>query len=88
MPPEILDEFTNLDVSRQRKYQLRKRKQGKCVICGEPANGYRRHARKETKQPFYCEKHRQAANIRQREYERSRLGCVSRLKEAESYHFG
>ena len=33
----ILDEFTNLPISRQRKYQLRKRKARRCVICGQPA---------------------------------------------------
>lgn len=30
----INDKFTNLPVSRQRKYQLRKRAAGKCEICG------------------------------------------------------
>lgn len=88
MPAEIIDEFTKLNVSRQRKWQLRKRRDRKCVICGEPANGFRRHARMETKQPFYCEKHRQAGNVRQREYARSRLGCVGRQTDAESYQFG
>lgn len=35
----INDEFKNLNVSRQRKYQLRKKKQGKCVICGKNSHG-------------------------------------------------
>ena len=30
----LQDEFTALPVSRQRKWQLRKRKEGRCVICG------------------------------------------------------
>jgi hypothetical protein len=33
----IQDEFKNRNLSRQRKYQLRKRKQGKCPICGQPS---------------------------------------------------
>jgi hypothetical protein len=32
----IKDEFTNLRVSRQRKYQLRMRRDGRCTKCGEP----------------------------------------------------
>lgn len=34
---KIKDKFTNLPVSRQRKYQLRKKRAGMCVLCGEPA---------------------------------------------------
>jgi hypothetical protein len=33
----ILDEFTALPVSRQRKWQLRRRKEGRCLICGTAA---------------------------------------------------
>jgi len=33
----IRDEFTYKPISRQRKYQLRKRKQGRCIICGDKA---------------------------------------------------
>jgi len=33
----IEDEFTNLQISRQRKYQLRKQRDKKCTECGEPA---------------------------------------------------
>lgn len=29
----IQDQFTNLDISKQRKYQLRKRARGLCIIC-------------------------------------------------------
>jgi len=31
----IHDEFTELDISRQRRYQLRKKKLGLCTICGK-----------------------------------------------------
>jgi hypothetical protein len=34
--PAIIDQFTNLVVSRQRKYQLRNINEGKCCICGNP----------------------------------------------------
>lgn len=33
----INDEFSNLDVSRQRKYQLRMAKKGRCIKCGSRA---------------------------------------------------
>lgn len=34
---EIQDEFTHRkDISRQRKYQLRNKKEGKCIRCGLP----------------------------------------------------
>lgn len=33
----IQDEFTNLSISRQRKYQLRMARDGRCTKCGQPA---------------------------------------------------
>lgn len=76
MPIEIIDEFTQLNVSRQRKYQLRRRKQKKCVICGDPAI---------TK--FHCEVHRQKVNVISRESMRQRHGLNRRFEGAESYSF-
>ena len=35
----IQDEFTQLKVSRQRKWQLRKRVEGRCAVCGATAAG-------------------------------------------------
>jgi hypothetical protein len=32
----IQDELTHLAISRQRKYQLRKKRDGRCTVCGEP----------------------------------------------------
>ena len=32
----IIDEFTDLPVSKQRKRQLRARRDGKCISCGKP----------------------------------------------------
>lgn len=40
------DEFSKLPVSRQRKYQLRRIKEGKCPECGAPTGGN-----------YLCEKH-------------------------------
>lgn len=37
MRSRIKDEFTDLRVSRQRKYQLRKRRDSRCTECGDPA---------------------------------------------------
>lgn len=37
MRKAIKDEFTSLPVSRQRKYQLRMKKQRRCTLCGERA---------------------------------------------------
>lgn len=31
----IQDKYASLDVSRQRKYQLRQRDAGKCITCGK-----------------------------------------------------
>jgi hypothetical protein len=32
---KIQDEFTNRPISRQQKWQLRRAKEGRCVICGD-----------------------------------------------------
>ena len=37
MRKRIKDEFTHLSVSRQRKYQLRMKRDRRCTECGEPA---------------------------------------------------
>jgi len=37
MRKRIQDQFTNLPISRQRKYQLRMQQQGRCTECGEAA---------------------------------------------------
>jgi hypothetical protein len=37
MRTRIQDEFTELPISRQRKYQLRMQRDGRCTECGEPA---------------------------------------------------
>ncbi len=37
MRNSIIDEFTNLPISRQRKYQLRMQRDKRCTECGQPA---------------------------------------------------
>ncbi len=34
----IEDDLTNIDISRQRKYQIRNMRKGLCIICGEQAH--------------------------------------------------
>ncbi len=56
MRKPIVDEFTDLPVSRQRKYQLRMQRDKRCTECGEPAARGSR-----------CLKHLVKARERQRE---------------------
>jgi phosphoribosyl-dephospho-CoA transferase len=37
MKGQILDEFTDMPISRQRKYQLRMQRDQRCTVCGQPA---------------------------------------------------
>jgi hypothetical protein len=62
---KIIDEFTKLPISRQQKWQLRRAKEGRCVICGEP---------KAT--AWHCLKHA----IANREWARKYSGSVRRNK--------
>lgn len=59
MPRPIKDEFTPLLVSRQRKWQLRRTRDGFCPICGQ----------KPEKAASYCAKHADAhAEIQRKRY--------------------
>lgn len=70
MRPPIKDQFTHLKVSRQRKYQLRKARDKRCIICGEPSvTGSR------------CLEHL----IQARERQRKRLGLKRRHKGSLTY---
>jgi hypothetical protein len=64
MPRIIEDAFTHLDISRQRRYQLRMESAGRCRICGE----------KTGEGSPYCEKHRKA----QTGYDQERRGPAVR----------
>jgi len=71
--PEIVDEFTNLPVSRQRKWQLRKMAAGGCRICGQAAIS-----------GGYCLKHLVQERDHSAErfgYKRENQNCKSRLME-------
>jgi hypothetical protein len=62
---KIMDEFTDLAISRQQKWQLRRAKEGRCVICGEP---------KVT--AWHCLKHA----VANREWARKYSGSIRRNK--------
>jgi hypothetical protein len=70
MPKKIKDRFSDLPVSRHRKYQLRMQRDRRCCICGEPAVG-----------AGYCLEHL----VKMRERMRRRIGAKKRLKTARSY---
>ena len=70
MRKRIEDEFTYLPVSRQRKYQLRMKRDKCCTECGEPAAEGSR-----------CLKHL----IRAREHQRKKRGLKRRYYNTLSY---
>jgi len=52
--PPIKDEFSELPISKQQKYQLRKVSRGVCRVCTEPLAG-----------AVYCKKHMEINRLRQ-----------------------
>jgi hypothetical protein len=66
----IEDEFTDLKISRQRKYQLRMRREGRCTECGETAVAGAR-----------CLKHL----VRARERQRKKRGLKRRYLNTLAY---
>jgi hypothetical protein len=70
MGKPIKDEFAALRVSRQWRYQLRMRRDGRCIICGEPVVS-----------GLMCLDHM----VKARERQRKRLGLKSRHHNALSY---
>ena len=68
--PAIRDEFTDLKISRQRKYQLRKQRDGLCTECGKPAI-----------QGLRCLEHM----VRARERQRAKMGLRKRYTKTLSY---
>ncbi len=77
MPKSISDEITSLPISRQRRYQLRKRRDRKCIRCGQDA----------VNQGYFCEAHRQVHNVLTRELRRKRFDSKGRVHVSESYRF-
>ena len=70
MGKPIQDEFTKLRVSRQWRYQLRMRRDKRCIICGEPVV-----------RNLMCLDHM----VKARERQRKRLGLKGRHRNALSY---
>lgn len=70
MRRRIQDEFTDLPISRQRKYQLRMQKASRCTECGAPAI-----------QGSRCLKHL----IKARERQRRKRGLKRRYLNTLSY---
>lgn len=74
---KIQDEFSGrTEISKQRRYQMRQLRDGKCIFCGRPAVITGK-----------CEGHRRMFNIKDREKMRRRIGAKSRYKNSESYSF-
>ncbi len=70
MGKRIKDEYSNLPISRQWRYQLRMKRDRRCVTCGKPAvRGWK------------CLEHM----VQAREQQRKRLGQKRRLRNALSY---
>jgi hypothetical protein len=70
MPKAIQDEFTDLAISRGRKYQLRMKRDKRCQQCGAPAE-----------KGSFCLKHL----IQHRERQRKKFGCKRRYSTTLSY---
>jgi len=70
MRKPIIDEFTALPISRQRKYQLRMQRDQRCSECGEPAM-----------QGSRCVKHL----VKARERQRKKRGLKRRYYNTLSY---
>ncbi len=70
MRNSIVDEFTHLPISRQRKYQLRMQRDKRCTECGEPAS-----------QGSRCLKHL----VKARERQRKKRGLKRRYYNTLSY---
>jgi len=70
MRKQIQDEFTRLRISRQRKYQMRMKRDKRCTECGEP-----------TVQGSRCLKHL----VKARERQRKKHGLKRRYKNTLSY---
>jgi len=66
----IVDEFTHLPISRQRKYQMRRQRDKRCTECGDPAA-----------QGSRCLKHL----VKARERQRKKRGLKRRYYNTLSY---
>ena len=62
-------------LSRQRRWQLRKAEQGRCITCGKPQDTGK-----------FCAEHWAKHRVGSRELMRKRLGCKRRNLGAASYN--
>ncbi len=72
---KIVDEFTNLHISRQRKYHLRNIRDGRCTICGSSLLVTKKH----------CREHAKAANKISYKSTRNRKIREERIGEGTTY---
>ena len=70
MRKKIQDEFTKMPISRQRKYQLRMKRDGRCTECGAP-----------TVKGSRCLEHL----VKARERQRKKHGLKRRYRNTLSY---
>ena len=77
MPKPIIDDIASLPISRQRRYQLRKHRDRRCIRCGQQA----------VNEGYFCETHRQVHNVLTRELRRKRFDSNHRDYGRESYGF-
>jgi hypothetical protein len=70
MATKIKDEFSDLPISKQRKYQLRRKRDKRCTLCGAPAE-----------QGSLCLKHQTELRERMRKISHSKR----RYKNSMSY---
>lgn len=72
---KVQDEFTDLNISSQRRYQLRNRKNGRCIQCGDPL-----------KTKNHCEKHAATStDIAKKYYQKKALNMKSIYKIEEAF---
>lgn len=75
----ISDEFTKLPISRQRKYQFRKIRDGLCRVCGgSPCD---------KRSTQFCREHWHEDMVRARERARARNQSTKRYQICESYQY-
>lgn len=65
MAKHIQDAFSNLPISRQRRYQLRHKAAGLCLLCNQPKVN-----------ATYCLKHA----VARREWSREQIGATARYR--------
>lgn len=75
-PPLIIDQFTDLPVSRRRKYQMRMAWRGRCVVCGEKATHGLKHGEKHP----HCDKHWKLFKKRKAK-SKAKCGEITALRE-------